>query len=51
MGRKKLKRGENIVTIRGYVKQKHADRVKRVLQDEIDKIKLEELLVRSKEPA
>ena len=48
MGRKKLKRGENIVTIRGYVKQKHAERVKKVISDEIDKIKLEELLVKTK---
>lgn len=47
MGRKKLKKGENVVTLRNYVKAKYADRIKAVIKNvvekEIIKIQLEEL--------
>lgn len=43
MGRKKLKKAEQVVRVAAYVKRKHEERVMNVLKKEVAKIKLEEL--------
>lgn len=44
MGRKKLKKGEQIVEVRSYVKEKYKKRLMDVVDSEVNKIKLEELV-------
>lgn len=44
MGRKKLKKSEQVIHLITYVKRKHHARIMEVVEKEVDKIKLEELL-------
>lgn len=44
MGRKKLKKSEQVVTVYGYVKRKYRDRVEAVIKNEISKINAEEAI-------
>ena len=44
MGRKKLKKSEQVVRVEAYVKRKHQDRVQETINKEVEKIKLEEIL-------
>lgn len=42
MGRKKIRPSERIVRVQGYVKRKHASRLKRIIDNEVKKIQLED---------
>lgn len=44
MGRKKIKNSEKVTALRAYIKKKHHPRVQEVINKEVDKINLEELL-------